>query len=344
MKVKKGKFFQTKIPYLPQYIWHELQSVLILCRKMLNCLTLNCTVFQRTMPYLQVSIPVQEDFADILSDALMEQGALSVAIEDASAGTEQEEPIFGEPGMQQRVWHKSVLTALFVDGANVAEMVTVSLHAVGLDDVEFDVQTVPDQDWVRLTQEQFDPVKISDRLWITPTWHEPVDNGAVHLRLDPGLAFGTGSHPTTHLCLQWLDNHLHGSERVLDYGCGSGILAIAAMKLGATAAIGVDIDEQAVRAGTDNAKRNGVNAVFCLSGGLTEDEQFDVVISNILSNTLRMLGDVLASRTRTGGQIVLSGILEDQVDELSGIYAQWFDMNPPVYEQGWACLSGIKRA
>ncbi|MDO5357756.1 MAG: 50S ribosomal protein L11 methyltransferase, partial [Conchiformibius sp.] len=159
---------------------------------------------------------------------------------------------------------------------------------------------------------------------------------------DPGLAFGTGSHPTTRLCLQWLDSRLKGGESVLDYGCGSGILAIAALKLGAGEAVGVDIDEQAIRASNDNAAQNNVNARFYLPDAMPQ-AQFDVVVANILANPLRMLGSLLAERTKQGGRIVLSGILEEQVEEMSGIYAEWFNMAPAQTDEGWACLSGVKR-
>ena len=204
------------------------------------------------------------------------------------------------------------------------------------------METLEEQDWVRLTQSQFDPIKISDRLWITPTWHDAPDARAINLRLDPGLAFGTGSHPTTHLCLQWLDNNLRGGESVLDYGCGSGILTIAALKLGAGSATGVDIDPQAIKASNDNAVQNEVQAAFYLPDGLPQG-QFDVVVANILANPLRMLGDMLAGRTHTGGRIVLSGILEEQIDEMSAIYAQWFDLAPAIVNNGWACITGTKR-
>ena len=162
------------------------------------------------------------------------------------------------------------------------------------------------------------------------------------MRLDPGLAFGTGSHPTTRLCLKWLDTQLKGGESVLDYGCGSGILTIAALKLGAGSAVGVDIDEQAIRASNDNAAQNNVQAHFYLPDGLPQG-QFDVVVANILANPLRMLGEMLAARTKQGGRIVLSGLLAEQSEELGEIYSQWFDIEPAGTEEGWARLSGVKR-
>lgn len=295
------------------------------------------------MAYQQVSIPVQEHLAEAFSDALMEHGALSSAIEDAFAGTTQEQPIFGEPDMpQQQIWQQSLIVALFDENAAADEIVRAAAADVGLEQVNYQSEILEDQDWVRLTQSQFDPIKISDRLWITPTWHDAPDASAVNLRLDPGLAFGTGSHPTTHLCLQWLDQHLQGGESVLDYGCGSGILAIASLKLGAGLAHGVDIDPQAIRASRDNAVQNEVNAEFFQPDDLPQG-QFDVVVANILANPLRMLGEMLAGRTKTGGKIVLSGILEEQTEEMSAIYRQWFDLLPAQTDNGWVCISGIKR-
>lgn len=295
------------------------------------------------MSYQQATFAVNEHIAEILSDALMEHGALSAAIEDAYAGTDEEQAIFGEPGMpSEQIWQRSKILALFAADADIAPMIAAAAAAVKIDVPEYQVELLPEQDWVRLTQSQFDPIKISERLWITPSWHEAPDTEAVNLQLDPGLAFGTGSHPTTHLCLQWLDNHLQGGESVLDYGCGSGILAIAALKLGAAEAAGVDIDPQAITASRDNAAQNHVPARFYLPDELPE-QQFDIVVANILANPLRMLGEMLAGRTKTGGRIVLSGILEEQIEEMSGIYNQWFDLLPTRTDNGWACISGIKR-
>ncbi|QMT30723.1 50S ribosomal protein L11 methyltransferase [Alysiella filiformis] len=296
------------------------------------------------MSYQQAKIPVSEQFAESLSESLMELGALSVAIEDAYAGTAGEEEIFGEPDMpQQQMWQKSVLVALFDAQADVASCIQAACSQLSLPTFAYELDTLAEQDWVRLTQSQFDPIQISERLWITPTWHDTPNKNAINLRLDPGLAFGTGSHPTTHLCLKWLDNNLNGKENVLDYGCGSGILAIAALKLGAQNATGVDIDPQAIIASKDNALQNDVQATFVQPNELP-DAQYDVVLANILANPLRMLGEMLASRTKQGGRIVLSGILAEQIDEMSAIYSQWFDLAPTEILDGWACISGRKKA
>ncbi len=295
------------------------------------------------MPYQQITIAVNDHLAERLADALMEHGALSAAIEDAYAGTENEQAIFGEPGMPaEQIWQQSKVIALFGEHDEAAAVVKAAAQECGLKDLSYDSETLEDQDWVRLTQSQFDPIQISERLWITPSWHKAPAGNAVNLQLDPGLAFGTGSHPTTRLCLKWLDTQLKGGESVLDYGCGSGILTIAALKLGAGSAVGVDIDEQAIRASNGNAAQNDVQAHFYLPDGLPQG-QFDVVVANILANPLRMLGEMLAARTKQGGRIVLSGLLAEQSEELGEIYSQWFDIEPAETEEGWARLSGVKR-
>ncbi len=295
------------------------------------------------MPYQQITLAVKDTVAEPLADALMEHGALSAAIEDAYAGTENEQAIFGEPGMPtEQIWQQSKVIALFGEDDDAAAVIQNAAQECGLADLHYTTEILEDQDWVRLTQAQFDPIQISDRLWITPSWHDAPDENAVNLQLDPGLAFGTGSHPTTRLCLQWLDAQLKGGESVLDYGCGSGILAIAALKLGAGSAVGVDIDEQAIRASKANADQNNVQAQFYLPDAVPEG-QFDVVVANILANPLRMLGEMLAGRTKSGGRIILSGLLDEQVEELSEIYGQWFDIEPAEIDEGWARLSGVKR-
>ncbi|XLM21410.1 50S ribosomal protein L11 methyltransferase [Chromobacterium piscinae] len=296
------------------------------------------------MAWLQATIDSDSSVAERLADALMDAGALSTAIEDAWAGTDKEQPIFGEPGEPvDQLWSQSRIITLFDENDDPALLIAAAANACQLAMPAYSVERVEEQDWVRLTQSQFDPIRISDRLWITPTWHEAPEPNAVNLQLDPGLAFGTGSHPTTRLCLQWLDKQLQGNESVLDYGCGSGILAIAALKLGAASAVGIDIDPQAVRSSQDNAEQNGVQADFFLPDA-NPAAQYDVVLANILANPLRMLGDLLASHVKTGGRIVLSGILAEQADELSAIYSQWFEMDAPVFDEGWTRLTGTRRA
>ena len=296
------------------------------------------------MPFLQVNIVVPSSHAELLSDELMEVGALSTAIEDAYAGTDKEQPIFDEPNEPSaEIWEQSLIIAMFDADTDVDAAVALLPENMRPVKEAYSVTLVADQDWVKLTQSQFDPIHVSERLWITPTWHEAPTDGSINIELDPGLAFGTGSHPTTFLCLRWLDANMPQGAAVLDYGCGSGILAITAAKLGAGKVVGVDIDKQAIRASHDNAAQNQVNIEVYLPDAQPEG-QFDVVVANILANPLRMLGQMLAGRVKTDGQIVLSGILAEQVEEISALYQQWFDMKPATIQDGWACLFGIKRA
>ena len=296
------------------------------------------------MPFLQVNIVVPSSHAELLSDELMEVGALSTAIEDAYAGTDKEQPIFDEPNEPSaEIWEQSLIIAMFDADTDVDAAVALLPENMRPVKEAYTVTEVADQDWVKLTQSQFDPIHVSDRLWITPTWHEAPTDGSINIELDPGLAFGTGSHPTTFLCLRWLAANMPQGASVLDYGCGSGILAITAAKLGAGKVVGVDIDKQAIRASHDNATQNQVNIEVYLPDAQPEG-QFDVVVANILANPLRMLGQMLAGRVKTDGQIVLSGILAEQVEEISALYQQWFDMKPATIQDGWACLFGTKRA
>ena len=297
------------------------------------------------MPWLTLIIDSDATHAEALSEALLELGALSVDLLDADADTPDEQAIFGEPGEPSPgVWQHNRVSAMFDDDQDVRAILATAVAEVGLAKFpEYRIETLADNDWVRLTQSQFEPIPISPRLWIVPTWHTASDPNAINIVLDPGLAFGTGSHPTTRLCLRWLDQNLQGGESVLDYGCGSGILAIAALKLGAACAVGVDVDKQAVIASQDNAVANQVsNARFYLPDG-APTEQYDLVVANILTNPLRLLAPLLANATRQGGQIVLSGILEAQAQSVMEIYQQWFALNPPIFEDGWSCLSGRRR-
>ena len=295
------------------------------------------------MPWQSVSLPATATEAERLSDALMEAGALSVSIEDAAAGTDYEAPIFGEPGMPiDALWRDNFVVTLFEQTANVHEILTQAAQQAEFSLPDYVISHVAEQDWVRLTQAEFDPIQISKRLWIIPSWHQAPDDDAINLKLDPGLAFGTGSHPTTRLCLQWLDQHILGGESLLDYGCGSGILAIAAKKFGATVSWGVDIDPQAVLTAQDNALNNEVHISFYT----TENDQSppaDIVIANILTNPLLALAPLLADRCKAQGRIVLSGILSTQADKVIAVYSHWFDIDVWGTDEGWVCLAGRKK-
>ena len=296
------------------------------------------------MPWQSVHILVDSKQAEPLSDALMEVGALSVSLEDADAGTVDETPLFGEPDYPTaELWPHSIAAVLLDEHADVAEILALAARQAGIPaPTDYTIETVAEQDWVRLTQSQFDPIPITPRLWIVPTWHDAPDRSAISLKLDPGLAFGTGSHPTTRLCLRWLDTHLAGGETLLDYGCGSGILAIAAVKLGAAQVDGVDIDTQAITAAQDNAALNDVTAHFCPPDELGSGT-YDVVVANILTNPLKGMAPLLAGRVRAGGQLVLSGILAEQADDVMAVYRSWFTFDPPEIDEGWVRLAGIKQ-
>lgn len=300
------------------------------------------------MPWLAVTLIVDARCVEALSDTLMESGALSVDVSDAAAGTPTERPLFAEPGSAPAVnWALNRVVALFQQDAAVASIVPAALQTCALPaGTAYGIDRVDDQDWVRLTQAQFTPQQISSRLWVIPTWHEVVDAAAINIRLDPGLAFGTGTHPTTRLCLRWLDAHLAPGATVIDYGCGSGILAIAAMKLGAASAAGIDIDEQALLAARHNARQNHTEVSYFAA----EDELHaqlksaaNVVVANILANPLTVLAPLLARLTLPGGQVVLSGILATQADEVRASYQPWFDMNTTEPEDEWVLLAGVRR-
>lgn len=303
------------------------------------------------MRELVLSCP--EERAEALSDILLELGVLSVSVEDADSGTENETPLFGEPGGEPDVqaWHRNRVVALLPDDAVFETLLEQIQQQTGEDYAEVAaLRDVADTDWVRLTQSQFDPICITDRIWIVPSWHRENpevpnaddDNSPILIELDPGLAFGTGSHPTTHLCAQWLAAHLESGQTVLDYGCGSGILAIIAAKLGARNVVGVDIDEQAVQATQYNAQNNRVQITACLPDGL-QPGAFDVVVANILSNPLKVLAPMLCGRVAASGRLILSGVLERQAEEVAAAYAPWIDMSVWRSHEGWVCLSGSRR-
>ncbi|CAM4043211.1 50S ribosomal protein L11 methyltransferase [Bordetella tumulicola] len=293
--------------------------------------------------------------AEALSEALLEAGVLSVSVEDADLGTDAERPLFGEPGTEPDVqaWDRNRVVALLPDGADPAQIYEQATAEAGLDPIQlggWSLREVPDADWVRLTQSQFGPIHIGERIWIVPSWHrddpavsaaETLADDAIHIELDPGLAFGTGSHPTTHLCLAWLEAELPAGATVLDYGCGSGILAIAARKLGAGPTDAVDIDPQAVQSTADNAQINQVQLQALLPDGLN-DGAYQVVVANILSNPLKVLAPMLAGRVAPGGQLVLSGVLERQAEEVAAAYAPWLTMSVWQSRDGWVCLHGRK--
>ncbi|MBK0392046.1 50S ribosomal protein L11 methyltransferase [Ramlibacter algicola] len=284
-----------------------------------------------------------EDQVEAVGDALEALDALSVSVEDADAHTEAEQALFGEPGMPppKEGWQRSRVLALF---ARQAQAEDAARLLIAQDFFEggrvLGIEQVPDQDWVRLTQSQFAPVEITPEFWIVPTWHEPPAAAREVIRLDPGLAFGTGTHPTTRMCLRWTARRSLAGQRVLDYGCGSGILAIGAAKFGAAVVDAVDIDEAAVRATQDNAQANGVT----LRVGLPELAQgeYDTVLANILATPLKMLAPLLCGHVKPAGSLVLAGILERQADELKAAYAPYLRLEVSDSEDGWILMTGSR--
>ncbi len=295
------------------------------------------------MAWVSLKIEAQDNTADLISDTLMELGALSAIIEDANADTLDEQPIFGEPGdPPPGIWQQNLVSALFDEGIDVAQVMSDLHRQTKLANLQYSTENIQEQDWVRATQSQFDPIKITDNLWIVPTWHSAPNTNAINIILDPGLAFGTGSHPTTHLCLAWLTQTVSAQDTVLDYGCGSGILAIAAKKLGASHVIGTDIDPQAIQSSLYNAEQNNVVAEF-YHAAQYQTQEFDIVVANILSSALSVLAPALANSCKAGGKIALSGILKEQTADVSAIYAEWFTMNEPQYMDAWVLLTGTKK-
>ena len=288
----------------------------------------------------ELSLLCPEDRVDVLSDALDALDALSVSVEDADAQTPAEQALFGEPGMPppKEGWQRSRMVALFAQEAQAQEAV----HLLSAQDFFegcriLGVQAVADQDWVRLTQSQFAPVEVTPDFWIVPTWHEPPAQARQIIRLDPGLAFGTGTHPTTRMCLRWIAQHGVQGQRVLDYGCGSGILAIGAAKYGASEIDAVDIDEAAVTSTVLNAEANGVS----LAAGLPDKAQgrYQTVLANILATPLKVLAPLLCSYVAPSGTLVLAGILERQADELKAAYAPWIQLEVADSEDGWILMT-----
>ncbi len=284
-----------------------------------------------------------EERVEIFSDAFDALDALSVSVEDADAQTPAEQALFGEPGMPppKEGWQRSRVVALFAQQAHADEAAALLQAQDFFEGCQLlGVRRVEEQDWVRLTQSQFAPVEITPEFWIVPTWHEVPPQARQTIRLDPGLAFGTGTHPTTRMCLRWIATHdLHG-QRVLDYGCGSGILAIGAAKYGAQNIDAVDIDEAAVTSTRINAEANGVN----LNPGLPElaSGAYQTVLANILATPLKVLAPLLCAHVAAGGHLVLAGILERQAEELQQAYAPWLALEVADAEDGWILMTARK--
>ncbi|MGE0806407.1 MAG: 50S ribosomal protein L11 methyltransferase [Burkholderiaceae bacterium] len=344
--------------------------------------------------WAEIEFTVNEERVEAWSDALLEAGAVSVQAEDADAASPAEQPLFGEPGEPPPAagWQRTRLSALLAAELDADELLAAAASLCGeAVPTEHSYRLVPDQDWVKATQAQFEPIPIGERLWITPSWHLPDGDGvsgegvggdrvsggdcasgddsvsgggaegtesaapADHAQaaprtvgtrhaivLDPGLAFGTGSHPTTRLCLEWLDGMLKAGQHVIDYGCGSGILAIAAARLGAASVCAIDIDPQALTSARHNADVNGVR-LDIRATSQPPPAPADVVVANILANPLRVLAPLLSALVAPGGSLVLAGLLDRQADEIAACYPA-FDLRPWRSLEGWTCLAGAKRS
>lgn len=293
------------------------------------------------MSWINLSILSTNNQVDNLSEFMLAHGAISVSIQDDNLNQPNEEIIFGEPrNGPEQFWQHTQINALFkniIDAKKIAKALEEKFYM----ELHPNFNEIPDQDWVKLTQEQFHPISIQNKIWIVPTWHDVVDNNAINLILDPGLAFGTGSHPTTHLCIEWLLKHIKENDTVLDYGCGSGILAICASKLGANSVLGVDIDPQAIIASKQNATKNNTKINFQNSQEKINFKS-DLIVANILSSALKVLAPAIAKHCNTRGKIALSGILKSQENEIKDIYKEWFDMDKSTYKDEWVCMSGVK--
>ena len=291
------------------------------------------------MAYVSIRFDVDARAADAWSDALIERGALSVDVSDPAAGTPDERPLYAEPGVAvDGYWPVARIEALVAAGVDARALVAATAGDIAATMPHCETRPVGEADWVRATQAQFGPIRIADDFWIVPTWCEPPDPRARILRLDPGLAFGTGSHPTTRLCLEWLVDTIAGGEQVLDYGCGSGILAIGAALHGATGIDAVDIDPAAVESTRANAAANGVTidrvGLPDLAGG-----EYPVVLANILAAPLKLLAPLLSAHVAPGGSLVLAGLLERQIEDLQAAYAPWLALEVADREEGWILLS-----
>ncbi|MDK8462983.1 50S ribosomal protein L11 methyltransferase [Marinobacter sp. SS13-12] len=293
------------------------------------------------MPWIQLQIPADPDNADQLEDLLMEMGAEAVSMEDAA-----DQPLYEPDPGTTPLWHQTSVTGLFGSERDIDELCAAVKDAwhqqtqQSLPDI--DITLVEDKDWEREWMEDFKPLRFGERLWIVPSWHDAPDPQAANLLLDPGLAFGTGTHPTTALCLEWLDGHDVSSRQVVDYGCGSGILGLAALLLGADHVIGVDTDPQALEASRENARRNQVEEgrLDLFLPADEPDTMADIMLANILAQPLIGLAPRLAAKVKPGGNIVLSGILSNQAREVMEAYEPWFVMDEPEQREEWIRLTG----
>lgn len=296
------------------------------------------------MSWFQVRFHLSADQVNIIEDCLLECGAVSVTLQD-----DADQPILEPELGTTPIWDNTQVIGLFEANQDsnqlMAELATAYQRKTQAELPRHKTEILEDKDWIRAWMDDYHPMPFGQRLWVCPSWREPPEPNAVNLSLDPGLAFGTGTHPTTALCLRFLDAEVQGNELVVDYGCGSGILGIAALLLGADRMLGIDIDPQALMATQDNAQRNNIDAsryqVFLPNKA--PKVAADITVANILAGPLVALAPEIASYTRTGGKLALSGLLAEQAEEIMDCYSQWFTLNPPVQQDDWVVITGIKR-
>ncbi|MBD3609132.1 MAG: 50S ribosomal protein L11 methyltransferase [Gammaproteobacteria bacterium] len=292
------------------------------------------------MSWQQLHLQLPASQVDAISDSLSEMGAAAVTLSDA-----EDKPIFEPPIGTTPLWDHTQITGLFDTMYEMDKVLSELKNQFGDSAIlQWQVEELPEQDWERAWMDDFQPMQFGQNLWIIPSWHEAPDPDAANIELDPGLAFGTGTHPTTALCLEWLDAHPPRGLQAIDFGCGSGILAIAALKLGADRVTGTDIDPQALQASKDNADKNRVSDRLDLYlADKMPDKPVDLLMANILANPLQELSESIAQLVNTGGHIILSGILAEQADAVVETYAQWFEMGPVVQKEDWVRLEGVKK-
>ncbi|WP_016956327.1 50S ribosomal protein L11 methyltransferase [Catenovulum agarivorans] len=291
------------------------------------------------MPWLQLRYTTDKQSADLISDEMMECGAFSVTFLDA-----QDTPIYEPKPGDFLLWEQTIAIGLYDAEADM-DAIVEHLHQFPFGQKgSYKIEQLEDKDWIREWMDSFKPIQFGDRLWVCPSWCDIPDPAAVNIILDPGLAFGTGTHPTTSLCLQWLDKHIQPQHTIVDFGCGSGILAVAGLKLGAKKAIGIDIDPQAIEASTANAERNHVlDKLELYLPDAQPQLQADIVVANILAGPLRELAQVISDYVKPGGKLALSGILDSQAEEICQIYSQWFDLEAVAQQEDWCRVAGTKK-
>ena len=292
------------------------------------------------MPWIQLKLDSPPEQAEQISDLLTELGSAAVTFEDGA-----DQPLFEPDPGETKLWNNTRIIGLFDANCDMPRVIDQLKSALGTAaPTQFHINPLEDKDWERAWMDNFKPIRFGQNLWICPSWHTPDDPNAVNVMLDPGLAFGTGTHPTTALCLEWLDSHPPQGLEVIDYGCGSGILAIAAALLGAKQIEAVDHDPQAILATRDNAEKNGVtDNISTLLPSQFQDKPVDLVLANILANPLLELAPRFATLVKPGGQIVLSGILAEQAEQIMQRYTEWFELQPPTQQQEWVRIDGKRR-